>query len=280
MVRLGLIGDNISRSKSPLFHRLAGSLCGLDVTYEPLIPVDLGLDFDGVFARCVAEGFRGINITFPYKETVVSRLKIEDLRVRAIGACNTVLFGDGEPVGLNTDYTGFMGAFRASNVGETPGAVAMAGAGGVGKAVAFGLSELGATELRIYDRDTVKAEGLADALRGAGSSMNVIVSDSIEAAVDGTDGLVNCTPLGMNGIPGTAIAKGLMRGQRWAFDAVYTPVDTQFLLDARDAGITTISGYELFFQQAVDAFKAFTGNDVDVVALREALVREGAGPNA
>lgn len=280
MVRLGLIGDNIKRSKSPLLHRLAGTMCGLDVTYEPLIPADMGLDFDAVFARCVDEGFHGVNITFPYKETVVSRLKIEDPRVKAIGACNTVLFGQGEPVGLNTDYTGFMGAFRASNVGATPGAVAMAGAGGVGKAVAFGLAELGATELRIYDRDTARANGLADALRDSGSAMKVIVAESIEAAVERTDGLVNCTPLGMNGIPGTAIAGDLMRGQRWAFDAVYTPVDTQFLVEARDAGIATISGYELFFHQAVDAFKAFTGKDVDTDALRDALVREGAGPNA
>lgn len=274
MVRLGLIGDNISRSKSPLLHRLAGQLCGLDVRYEPLIPADMGLDFDAVFARCADGGFRGINITYPYKETVFSRLHVDDPRVQAIRACNTVLFVDGGPTGLNTDYTGFVAAFRTNLPQAKPGIVAMAGAGGVGKAVAFGLADLGATELRLYDKDTTRAQTLAQALHPAVPDMKVVVAATIEDACDGADGLVNCTPLGMNGIPGTAMPAPLMRGCSWAFDAVYTPVDTQFLTDARANGLATISGYELFFFQGVDAFHAFTGETVDTSALRAALRTE------
>ena len=276
MFRLGLIGDNIKRSKSPLLHRLAGRLCGLDVSYEPLIPADMGLDFDAVFERCRAEGFRGINITYPYKETVFARLTIEDPRVRAIGACNTVIFADGGPLGLNTDYTGFMAAFRENLAGVDAGVVAMAGAGGVGKAAAFGLAELGAVQLRLFDRDAAKAQALASALRAAGLDMDVGIASSIEEAADGSDGLVNCTPLGMSGIPGTAVERRLMAGRRWAFDAVYTPADTQFLLDARAEGLATMSGYELFFHQGVNAFRAFTGRDVDTAALRKALADEKA----
>lgn len=274
MVRLGLIGDNIKRSKSPLLHRLAGGLCGLEVTYEPLIPADMGMDFEAVFAFCQNEGFAGINITYPYKEMVFSRLVIEDPRVRAIGACNTVLFREGGSLGLNTDYTGFMTAIRTALGGHKPGVVAMAGAGGVGKAAAFGIAELGASELRIFDMDTGKANALADALRASGTAMKVTVAASIDEAVERTDGLVNCTPLGMDGIPGTAIPRRLIPGRRWAFDAVYTPVDTQFLMDARAEGVTPISGYELFFNQGVDAFRAFTGREVDAVALRAALKAE------
>lgn len=276
MFRLGLIGDNIKRSKSPLLHRLAGRLCGLDVSYEPLIPADMGLDFDAVFERCRADGFSGINITYPYKETVFARLTIEDPRVRAIGACNTVIFAGAGPLGLNTDYTGFMAAFRENLAGVDAGVVAMAGAGGVGKAVAFGLAELGAVQLRLFDRDAAKARALASALRAAGLAMDVGIASSIEEAADGSDGLVNCTPLGMSGIPGTAVERRLMAGRRWAFDAVYTPADTRFLLDARAEGLATMSGYELFFHQGVDAFRAFTGRDVDTAALRKALADEKA----
>lgn len=274
MVRLGLIGDNISRSKSPLLHRLAGQLCGLDVRYEPLIPADMGLDFDAVFARCADGDFRGINITYPYKETVFGRLLVDDARVRAIRACNTVLFTDGGPFGLNTDYTGFVAAFRTNLPQAKPGIVAMAGAGGVGKAVAFGLADLGAVELRLYDKDATRAQALAQALHPAVPGMKVVVAASIKDACDGADGLVNCTPLGMNGIPGTAMPAPLMAGCSWAFDAVYTPVDTQFLTDARANGLATISGYELFFFQGVDAFHAFTGETVDTAALRAALRAE------
>jgi len=169
-----------------------------------------------------------------------------------------------------------MTAIRTALDGDKPGVVAMAGAGGVGKAAAFGIAELGASELRIFDMDTGKANALADALRASGTAMKVTVAASVDEAVEGTDGLVNCTPLGMDGIPGTAIPRRLIPGRRWAFDAVYTPVDTHFLMDARAEGVTPISGYELFFNQGVDAFRAFTGREVDAVALRAALKAEEA----
>jgi shikimate dehydrogenase len=273
MLQLGLIGDNIKRSKSPLLHRLAGQLCGLDVSYEPLIPADMGLDFNAVFARCQDGGFRGINITYPYKELVFPRLAVEDARIRQIGACNTVLFEADGPRGSNTDYTGFIAAFRESLPGTAPGNVALVGAGGVGKAIAFGLCELGARQIRLFDTDRMRAASLAIAIQTAVPDMQVSVSASIDEAVDGCDGIINCTPLGMNGIPGTAVPRALMPASGWAFDAVYTPVNTQFMTDARESGLTSISGYELFFHQGVDAFRAFTGREVDMPALRKALLQ-------
>lgn len=270
-IRLGLIGDNIARSQSPRLHVAAGRLCGLDVTYERLIPADRGEDFETVFDRCLSEGFRGINITYPYKERVVSLLQVPDPAISAIGACNTVLFDRAPPSGYNTDYTGFVSAFREASPGATAGTVAMAGAGGVGKAVAFGLAALGCERLLIFDRDRAKAEALSSSLAAAAFDMPVEIVPSIEEAVVAADGLVNCTPLGMVGYSGSAIPSALIGRQRWAFDAVYTPVETEFLCDARAAGLSIISGYELFFHQGVDAFRCFTGMEVDAVALRAVL---------
>ena len=271
MLRLGLIGDNIKRSKSPLLHQLAGRLCGIDIRYDPLIPADLGLDFDAVFERCRTAGYRGINITYPYKERVFTALEVKDPRIRAIGACNTVLFDTDRPRGANTDFTGFVAAFRESLPGTVPGRVAMAGAGGVGKAIAFALGELKAAALSIFDTDAARATALAEALRAAAPQMDVAVAQTIDEATEDADGIVNCTPLGMAGIPGTAVPAALMPNAGWAFDAVYTPVETQFLQDAERRGLATISGYELFFHQGVDAFHAFTGERVDTIALRKAL---------
>lgn len=272
-IRLGLIGDNITRSRSPLLHELAGRLCGLDVTYDRLIPADLGEDFDTVFERCRSQGYRGINITYPYKEKVVARLAIHDPVVERMGACNTVVFDEKPPRGLNTDYTGFMDAFRGTFGALAPGVVAMAGAGGVGKAIGFALATLGATRLNLYDRDRSRAEALTASLADAFPGTTVELSTSIEAAARDANGLVNCTPLGMVGYDGTAIPRSVIGGRRWAFDAVYTPVETQFLDDARAAGVPVMSGYELFFFQGVNAFGIFAGRDVDQAALRQ-LLRE------
>lgn len=270
-VKLGLIGDNITRSKSPRLHRTAGNLTGLEVTYDRLIPKDMGLSFDEVFELARSSGFRGINVTYPYKEIVASKVTVLDPLVRAIGAVNTVVFDADGPKGFNTDYSGFMNAYRSVRGTEPPGVVCLIGTGGVGKAVAFGLIGLGAHTIRCVDLDPAKAENLAETLAAFGSPTQVEVSGDAVAAASGADGIINCTPLGMVGIGGTPLPADAMQGAAWVFDAVYTPVDTQFLQDATRAALTVISGYELFFGQGVDAWDIFTGVDIDHAALRAAI---------
>ncbi len=152
-----------------------------------------------------------------------------------------------------------------------PGVVCMIGAGGVGKAVAFGLLDLGMRELRIVERDLPKAEDLARALRHARPDLRVTVTgDAVEGAA-GAAGLINCTPVGMVGYGGTPLERPLMAGAVWAFDAVYTPVETPFLRDAEAEGLRIISGYELYFYQGFHAIEIFHGVSLDEAVLRDAL---------
>ncbi len=273
-LKLGLIGDNIAASRSPLLHRLAGAQIGMVVTYDRLVPRDMNLDFDGVFAFARDNGFRGINVTYPYKEKVVAKLQIDDPLVRGIGACNTVIFGGDTPKGHNTDYSGFMAAYQNVRGEAAPGVVLMIGTGGVGRAVVFGLVGLGATELRLIDRDLPKAEALAADLRKTAPQVTVTVGDNAEAAAAGATGLINCTPVGMVGYGGTPLPRAAMAGAQWVFDAVYTPTDTEFLTDAAAEGLTIISGWELFFFQGVHAWKFFAGLPLDQAALRSELLSE------
>ncbi|TGN68733.1 shikimate dehydrogenase [Paracoccus liaowanqingii] len=270
-ILLGLIGDNIAASQSPRLHRLAGAQNGRRVRYDSLIPAIEGLEFDALFARCASGGYRGINVTYPYKEIVADRLRIDDPLVKAIGACNTVLFDEGGPRGFNTDYSGFVAASRRMRGDRAPGTVLMIGAGGVGRAVAFGLIALGTTEIRLADRDAGKAEALAEALRQARPGLVVRTGTDAAALAPGAQGLINCTPVGMVGYDGTPLPAALMAGAEWVFDAVYTPVQTQFLQDAAAAGLDIISGYELFVGQGVDAWDLFTGLPLDEARLRDDL---------
>lgn len=269
-VKLGLIGDNITRSKSPRLHRTAGLLAGIRVSYDRLIPKDMGLSFNQVFAQAQNSGFRGINITYPYKEMVTGMVRVADPLVRAIGAVNTVVFEADGPKGFNTDYSGFMAAYRATRQ-VAPGIVCLIGTGGVGKAVAFGLIGLGAKAIRCVDLDATKATALADALRALESDTKVETFADATLAAQGAEGIINCTPLGMIGIGGTPLPAAAMQGAAWAFDAVYTPVDTPFLQDATATGLTVISGYELFFNQGIHAWDIFTGIPLDQEALRLAI---------
>jgi len=270
-IRLGLIGDNIAKSQSPRLHRLAGAQNGRPTTYDQLVPAEMAKDFDAVFDHVAASGYRGVNVTYPYKERAAAKVVIDDPLVRAIGAVNTVVFDAGGPHGFNTDYSGFIAAYRRVRGEAAPGPVLMIGAGGVGKAVAFGLVALGLTDIRIVDRDLPKAEALAAALAAARPGLVTRTGTDAEALAPGAGGIINCTPVGMVGHDGTPLPRAALAGAAWVFDAVYTPVETRFLQDAAAEGLQVISGYELFFGQGVDAWAIFTGLPLDEARMRREL---------
>ncbi|MCP4381195.1 MAG: shikimate dehydrogenase [Hyphomicrobiales bacterium] len=271
-IRLGLIGDHISRSRAPELHRIAGNLIGLKVTYDLFDPRETGTDFDAVLSRCRKYGFRGLNITHPYKQRVIGRITGGDPIVQRIGSANTVLFTETAVEGFNTDHSGFIAAYRGAFADAAPGRVALLGAGGVGRAVAFALAALHASEIRIIDRDLSRAESLAVALARSFEHGLVVTVHDDPAACAGADAVANCTPVGMGDDPGSAVAAAHLSSARWAFDAVYTPVETRFKADAEAAGARFLSGYELFFAQGVDAFRIFTGRSLThPEALRQRL---------
>ncbi|MDP2080517.1 MAG: shikimate dehydrogenase [Pseudotabrizicola sp.] len=271
-IQLGLIGDNIAKSQSPRLHRLAGAQNGRRVIYDQLVPAERGQMFDALFEWVKQNGYRGVNVTYPYKERAATKVTVDDPLVRGIGAVNTVVFDEGGPHGFNTDYSGFIAAYRRVRGNAAPGPVLMIGAGGVGKAVAFGLVALGLTDIRIADRDLPKAQALAQALTDASPGLVTQTGTDCVTLAAGVSGIINCTPVGMVGYDGTPLPRPHLSGAEWVFDAVYTPVDTQFLQDAGAEGLQLISGYELFFGQGVDAWAIFTGLGLDEARMRRELI--------
>ncbi len=270
-LKLGLIGDNIAASRAPDLHRIAGRLNNMDVQYDRLIPKELNQTFDQIFENCRDNGYQALNITYPYKEHVVSQVAINDPMVRAIAAVNTVVFDGTLSKAYNTDYTGFIAAYEQVRASAAPGVCCLVGTGGVGRALAFGLVKLGADEIRLFDRDNAKAQQLAYDLNALDPQTVVTAADDLDVATANCDGLLNGTPLGMVGYPGSAFEPKAIANAAWVFDAVYTPIETMFLQNAKAAGAQIISGYDLFFFQGVHAWRHFSGLDVDTQKLRAAL---------
>lgn len=255
-VLTGLIGAPISHSAAPAMHEAAAEALGLRCHYQ-LIEV-AGADRAALHAMLDGVrrlGFAGVNVTFPYKEAVVDLLDELAPAAAAMQAVNTVVVRGGRLVGHNTDATGFARAAAALVEQSCRGPVALIGAGGVGKAIAFALAGLGVAEIRIFDTERAKAERLARLL----DTRNVIVADSIEAALDGATGLVNGTPVGMLPDRGMPVADALLHGKLWVADAVYWPLFTPLLLAAKAKGCRLMTGRELAICQALDAFELFTG---------------------
>ncbi len=201
-------------------------------------------------------GFAGVNVTYPYKETVVDLLDELSPDAAAMGAVNTVVIRDDRLIGYNTDTTGFARAAANMVADSRPGGVAVIGAGGVGKAIAFALVNLGIVELRIFDADRAKADKLALLLK---PHDRVIAVERVEDAVQGAVGLVNATPLGMLPNRDSPLPEALLHRELWVADAVYFPLWTPLLLAAKARGARVMTGRDLAIYQAADAFELFTG---------------------
>ena len=265
----GLIGAPIAQSAAPAMHEQAAEALGARCHYQLIEvagadPAELRALLDGVRRL----GFAGVNVTFPYKEAVVPLLDEMSPGASAIGAVNTVVVRDGRLIGHNTDTTGFERAIGDLVAGSNHGPVALIGAGGVGKAIAFALANLGVVEISIFDADRVKAERLAMQLRGR---MEARVADDVANALQGAAGVVNGTPVGMLPDRGMAVPEALLHRDLWVADAVYTPLWTPLLTAARARGAKVMTGRELAIYQAADAFELFTGLKPSVAAIGNAF---------
>ncbi len=253
----GLIGSHIQKTRLPGALRLLCDEADISFSFELIDTADLAsFDFNATVDSLKARGWTGVTITHPWKTHAAAyagdRMRSE---VRPLGACNTLVFGP--PLsGHNTDFTGFVSAWGWIMGDAAPGRVAMAGAGGVARALAGALKQLGAKDIAIWDIEASKAEELAATF---GGPVRAIALDEVPQVMRAATGLVNATAIGMEHSPGMAFDAGLIGGQQWAFDAIYTPTNTAFLDSARAAGLQCLTGFDLFCHMAVGTFEAYTG---------------------
>jgi quinate/shikimate dehydrogenase (NAD+) len=252
----GLIGAPIAHSASPAMHERAAAALGAHCHYQ-LIEI-AGADRDGLRALLGGVrllGFAGVNVTFPYKEAVVALVDELSPGAAALGAVNTIVVRDRRLIGHNTDETGFARAVADLVAASAGRPVAVIGAGGVGRAIAFALAGLGVGDIRLFDADRAKAESLAAAIGG----QRATAADSVGQALRDAAGLVNATPVGMLPSRASAVPEALLHDGLWVADAVYWPLWTPLLTAARARGARVMTGRELAIFQAADAFALFTG---------------------
>jgi shikimate dehydrogenase len=275
-VHLGLLGHGIGRSLTPPLQKILGELNGLSVEY-PIFDHDVTFasEIAEFLGECTASGRAGINVTHPFKEVMCAHTE-PDALVAAIGATNTVCFlPDGTRRAHNTDCTGLQEALRPIRPVSGFGIVAQLGAGGFGRAAAFALAELGVDELRLYDPASGKAHELA-ARVSQHTSIHTVVVSTVDELCDGASGVVNCSPLGMHHHPGNPLVARNLANATWVFDAVYIPMQTEFLQLAASLNLIGVSGAELFFWQAIHAFQHFTG--ITLSAEHIAIARQRIWP--
>lgn len=257
---LGIIGNPIAHSLSPLMHNYLLETLELDFVY---LAFDLKTSFleEGV-KGLVSLGAKGFNVTVPHKEAVINYLDHVEKSAKLIGAVNTVLIKEGKTYGYNTDITGFKESIDRTGLSLKGKNVSVLGAGGAARAAIIGLLELGASKVNIINRNKEKTSQLIDSYQTQGiKNLNNILVEQGEEAINNSTLIVNATPVGMKGyLPGESpIPSDFLHEGMWVCDLVYNPLETVLLAEATQKGCQVIDGLEMLVQQGADAFKIWTG---------------------
>lgn len=268
---VGLIGAGIGTSMSPALHEREADRQGLRYLYKIIDLDTLGLaagDVGELLSEARRLGFRGLNITHPCKQEVVKHL--DDLAPEAaeLGAVNTVVFRDGRAAGHNTDRYGFARGLARALPATAPDHVVQLGAGGAGLAVASALAGAGTRRLTVADVDLGRARHLAESVAAHHDlTVEAIPPELVPARLAEADGLVNATPVGMEGHPGTPIDTALLRPELWVADVIYRPLETELILAARRLGCRVADGGGMVVYQAAASFALFAGRPADEEAM-------------
>jgi len=275
----GVIGCPIAHSMSPRIHNAAFTAVGRDAVYVPLLiqpgPQQFNAFLDAVLARPWLD-WRGLSVTIPHKENALVRIgakNCEELAVR-IGAINTIaLRKDGTLRGDNTDYAAAMDALCAAmgipRRGLSGRPVSVLGAGGAARAIVAALRHYGAS-VAVYNRTVSRAEALAEEFGCQAGPLEAARSTGAEI-------LINCTSVGMDPEVGDCPLATIPGSVRVVFDTIYNPVETQLIQRARAANRLTVTGVEMFVNQAVAQFEIWTGTGAPRDVMRR-VVMEGLSP--
>lgn len=263
-------------SRSPWLHEQEAAAQGIELVYELFDFTDRGLDdsaLPGLLQQLAAEGFAGVNVTYPFKQAVVPLLADLADCARLVGAVNTIAMREGRMCGYNTDKTGFEVSLAEGLPGAAMNQVLQLGAGGAGAAVANALLSAGAQTVAIADLDLARADSLARLLVGHFGIGRAIACRLDQLDTLEFDGVVNTTPMGMVANPGPAISLDLIEPHHWVADIVYFPLETELLRQARSKGCRTLDGSGMVIHQAARAFEIFTGHTADRRRMRDSFGR-------
>ncbi len=263
---LGLVGHPVSHSVSKPMQEEALDKLGMVGAYIPMDfpPGEFSAHSIGVMRKL---GFVGVNVTIPHKKKAFSLCDQKGPAARATGAVNTIKIEPGRLYGENTDVKGFSELIGVKTVITRGTRTLLVGAGGAARAAAYVLKERGA-RVTIVDIEKRRADHLAKEFEARSQSLPRLFKSG-----RGFEIVVNCSPVGMMGMPGNPVVKGLFGPGSAFFDVVYNPQVTKAMQTAEKAGAKAYGGLEMLVQQGAESFRIWTGIEPNVDAMREAARR-------
>lgn len=264
MIKLAVIGKDVSQSTSPQIHSFIAKQLGYDISYERIsVPEER---FEEKIPALLRE-YDGLNVTIPYKLSVIPHLKKVEGDAADFGAVNTVLTST--LTGYNTDGLGFSQMLKSNGVKMEGRRVLLLGAGGAGRSVAKKLRDGGAT-VEIYDKNGANSRAVAEEFSG--------VTAIEEVKAEPRSVIINATGVGMHKTVGISpVGEEIISLCDVAVDLIYVPEKSEFLRIAEGLGKKIINGRAMLFYQAYYSdciYFGLTPSSEQAAALFEKYVKE------
>lgn len=268
---LGVIGDPIQHSKSPVMHTAALQAYGLTGAYLPFHVK--GNRLEEAIRGIRALGFRGINVTVPHKVEVMNYLDHIDEGARLIGAVNTIVNDGGVLTGYNTDGIGYIRSLKEEAAPELKGKrVLVLGCGGAARGIVYALLQEAPGRVTIANRTAAKAQELAAEWSQLGNLTGCSMEELAEVLPE-VDLIINTTSVGMHPhVSDCPLDMRLIPEGIVVSDLIYNPLKTELLVQAEAKGCTIHSGLGMFIYQGAYAFEHWTGLTAPVDAMRAAVL--------
>lgn len=271
---VGIFGDPVSHSLSPVMQNAAIKACGLDAVYVPFHVT--GARLCDAVSGLRAMNLRGVNLTIPHKEAACSLVDVLDAQASLIGAINTIVNDNGLLKGFNTDATGFLKALKTELSFDPRGKrVLLLGAGGACRAALVALSQAGATWIGVANRTRARAQSLLDELSPqlsgttfAEYQLAASLSDQLDAPLDL---LVNTSAVGLQGGGFGFDPSGLVGPGGAVYDMVYAKAPTELLINASQKGLQGADGLSMLAAQGEEAFRLWFGCDPPARLMSDSL---------
>ncbi|MCS7142897.1 MAG: shikimate dehydrogenase [Aigarchaeota archaeon] len=266
MPLIGIIGNPVTHSLSPAIHNAMFWEMGLPYFYVAIELQSPSVDDLRSLLRFM--GFRGFNVTIPYKEEaarLVDRLSDE---ASAAGAINTVVVEDGELHGYNTDIDGIVYAAESINVRRVENAMVL-GAGGTARAALLSLMKMNVGRILIANRTLSRAERLSVEFGRLGMDVRAIPLEEARDHLKGIELVVNTTSVGLKKEDRPLLDSESLRSVRYLIDVVYSPSGTALLREGSAAGCRVSDGIKVLIGQAVRSFELWTGQKPDPIFMEK-----------
>ena len=245
MKKFLVIGNPIEHSLSPELHNYWINNSSIDAIYEKQ---KLNEDqLEQYISKVRDKKIDGINVTVPFKKTIIPYLDELSTEAKSTQSVNTIYQKDNKIVGHNTDIFGFRSSIEKTEYDLKNKEVLILGAGGVVPSIIFSLIKMKASKIKISNRTKEKAENLKKLFK----DIEVIKWGEIS----NFDMIINATSLGLKKEDNLNFDFSSISGDKFFYDVIYNPSETNFLKMGRELGNKTLNGKLMFIHQAVSAFK-------------------------